>query len=313
MQIISGPEILNKNFEGSVVTIGNFDGVHKGHVAIFKHLKKKSIELGLPSVVVTFEPHPIKVLAPGKAPDLITTFTQKCDLISAAGIDSLVVVPFTTEFSQTSAEEFVRKTLCDSLGMKHIVIGHDYAFGKDRAGNFLTLQKLGAERGFSFEDMNPIGDEETVFSSSLVRRMVTDGDVSQASRILGRYHSISGTVVHGREIGKTIGFPTANISSHNELIPKDAVYAVMVSVDGQLVKGACNIGLNPTFDGGVHSIEVFLLDFTDQIYGHDIEIYFVQKLRDVKRFLDVSELINAISSDVEKVRTILENIDMQLI
>jgi len=313
MRIISGTEICNKYFEGSVVTIGNFDGVHKGHVEIFMHLKERSRKLGLPSVVVTFEPHPLKILAPDKAPSLITTFEQKVSLISASGIDCLVIVPFTTNFSRTTAEDFVRFTLCDSLGMRHIVIGHDYAFGKDRKGNFMTIQNIAKERGFTFEDMNPIGENNIVFSSSLVRKMVSNGDVHSASEILGRYHVISGTVVHGREIGHSLGFPTANISSSNELIPKDGVYAVMASIEGELVKGACNIGLNPTFEGGKHTIEVYLLDFNAQVYGHDIEICFVERLRDVRKFLDISGLTDAIGHDVAKTRMILENINRQLI
>jgi len=313
MRIVTGTEILNKNFEGSVVTIGNFDGVHKGHLEIFRHLKDKARRLDLPTVVVTFEPHPLKVLAPDKAPELITTFEQKARLIADSGIDCLVVVTFTTEFSLTSAEEFVRNTLCDSLGMSHIVIGHDYAFGRGREGNYLTLEKIGAEQGFTLEDMNPIGESGIVFSSSLVRRMVAEGDMGSASKILGRYHTISGTVVHGREIGHKIGFPTANISTSNELIPTDGVYAVMVAVEGKLVKGACNIGLNPTFNGGKHTIEVFLLDFTGEIYGRELSVCFVQRLRDVRKFSDASALKLAIGQDVEQTRAILDRVDGELI
>ena len=313
MLIITDPELFNSYFKNSALTIGNFDGVHKGHVEIFRHLKERSRSLELPAVAVTFEPHPLKVLAPAKAPDLITTFKQKTELISASGIDCLVVIPFTPAFASTSADEFVRNILCDSLGMIHIVIGHDYAFGRGRDGNFMTLQKIGAERGFTLEDMNPIGENGLVFSSSLVRRMVADGDLESASQILGRYHTISGTVVHGREIGHTLGFPTANISTPNELIPQDGVYAVMVSVEGKLVKGACNIGLNQTFDGGTHTIEVFLLDFSGEIYGREISVCFVQRLRDVRKFSDASALKLAIGQDVKQTRAILDGADEGLI
>jgi len=307
MRIVTGLEIFNQDFEKSAVTIGNFDGVHKGHVEIFRHLIERGRSLELPTIVVTFEPHPLKVLAPDKAPILITTFRQKAELISATGIDFLVVIPFTSEFSLTTADEFVRNTLCDALGMRHIVIGHDYAFGRGREGNFLTLQKIGAERRFSLEDMNPIGENGSIFSSSLVRRMVADGDVETAAKILGRYHTISGRVVHGREIGKTLGFPTANIATDNELIPLDGVYAVMVSVDGEHMKGACNIGLNPTFEGGARTIEVFLLDFSGQIYGKEISLSFVQRLREIRKFNGAAELMLAIDQDVERTRTILTN------
>lgn len=313
MRIISGLEKFNHNFKDSVITIGNFDGVHKGHIEIFRHLRERGKSLELPTVVVTFEPHPLKILLHDKAPVLITTFRQKAALIAATGIDYLVVIPFTPEFSLTTANEFVRNSLCDVLGMRHIIIGHDYAFGRGREGSFLTLQNIGRERGFTLEDMSPIGENGSVFSSSLVRRFVADGDVESAAKILGRYHTISGTVVHGREIGKTIGFPTANISSDNELIPRDGVYAVMVSVDGGMVKGACNIGLNPTVAGGARTIEVFLLDFSGEIYGKSISLCFVQRLRDVMKFADVSALKYAIQQDVELTATVLEGIDNQLL
>lgn len=313
MRRITGLDIYNKNFEGSIVTIGNFDGVHKGHVEIFRHLKEKSRRLDLPAVVVTFEPHPLKVLAPDMAPPMITTFDQKAALIAEVGIDCLAVASFTPAFAQMSADDFVRDILCDSLGMRHIVIGHDYAFGRGREGSYVTLEKMAAVRGFSLEDMNPIGERGIIFSSSLVRRAVLDGDMESASKILGRYHMISGSVIHGREIGQTLGFPTANISTSNELIPLDGVYAVMVLVDGQLVKGACSIGLNPTFNGGIHAIEVFLLDFSGQIYGREIAVYFVQRLREVRKFSDASELMRAISHDVEQTRTILDRVDGKLI
>jgi riboflavin kinase / FMN adenylyltransferase len=307
MRIVTGMNIYDKIIEASVVTIGNFDGVHRGHAEIFAHLKQKSIGLGFPSVVVTFEPHPLKILAPESALSLITTFEQKATLIEKSGIDYLVVVPFSKEFSQMPANDFVLKILCSSLGMRHIIIGHDYAFGSGREGNFKTLANLGKLNGFTLEDLPPVGEEGAIFSSSLVRSAVADGDMAAASRILGRYYQITGTVVHGREIGQALGFPTANIATTNELFPSDGVYAVMVEVDGQRVKGASNIGRNPTFGGDTRTIEVFLLDFSGDIYGHGITVNFVQRLRSEQRFSDVSALKKAISQDVANSRIILEN------
>jgi riboflavin kinase/FMN adenylyltransferase len=240
---------------------------------------------------------------------MITTFAQKVALIASAGVDCLVVVPFTAEFARMTADDFVRNMLCDSLGMRHIIIGHDYAFGKGRQGNFTTLERIGAEKGFTLEDMEPVGEEGVVFSSSLVRRLISAGDMEAASGVLGRYHVISGTVVHGRDIGRTLGFPTANLVTNNELLPPDGVYAAMVSIDGRLVEGACSIGLNPTFDGGSRAIEVFLLDFADQIYGREIAVCFVQRLRDIIKFPDIPELIGAITRDVRRTRDILAAID----
>lgn len=313
MRIITGLEIFNKNFDKSVVTIGNFDGVHLGHVELFRRLKASSHSHNLPSVAVTFEPHPLKVLAPESAPGLITTFEQKVALISDAGVDCLAVVPFTIEMSQMTAESFVTKVLCESLGMRHLIIGHDYAFGRGREGNYETLERLGLELGFTLEDLEPVGDGEMVFSSTLVRSRMITGDMAAVSKILGRYHMISGTVVHGREIGHSIGFPTANISTRNELIPPDGVYAVVVLVDGRLVKGACDIGINPTFEGGQRTVEVFLLDFSGQIYGSEIAVYFVHRLRDVKKFPGVAELVKAIKNDVETTRTILDQVQQNFI
>lgn len=313
MRIVKGREIYNRNFKDSILTIGNFDGVHKGHLEIFRHLKMKSRRLEMPAIVVTFEPHPLKVLAPDKAPDLITTFEQKAELISASGIDGLVVVPFTPEFSRTPADDFVSEMLCDSLGMRHMVIGHDYAFGRGREGNYETLEKLSRSKGFTLEDMEPIGEGGVIFSSSLARRLIAAGDMEGAAGTLGRYHMIAGTVVHGRDIGHSLGFPTANIATRNELLPPDGVYAVMASVEGKLIQGACNIGCNPTFEGKERTIEVFLLDFSGQIYGRDIMICFVQRLREVMKFPDASALMLAISHDVDQARTILNSVDGQLV
>ena len=243
------------------------------------------------------------------APSLITTFDQKAALIEESGIDYLIVVPFSKEFSRLPASDFVLNILCSPLGMRHIIIGHDYAFGRNREGNFNTLEILGLQNGFTLEDLPPIGEEGIVFSSSLVRAAIADGDMAAAARILGRFYQISGTVVHGREIGHALGFPTANIATPNELLPPDGVYAVMVDVDGQHVKGACNVGCNPTFGVNARTIEVFLLDFSGHIYDHGVTVQFVQWLRPEQKFPDVEALKSAISQDVAAIRAILENTD----
>jgi riboflavin kinase / FMN adenylyltransferase len=313
MRILTGSEIINHNFNGSVVTIGNFDGVHRGHTEMFRLLTSQSAQLGLPSIVVTFEPHPLVFLAPEVAPPLITTFEQKAALIAEAGIDFLVVIEFTREFSMIEAEIFVRDFLCTSLGMRHIIIGHDYAFGRNRQGNYETLARLGAELHFTLEDLDPVGAGDTVFSSSLVRRMIADGDVGRAATILGRYHVITGRVVHGREIGQKLGFPTANIATRNQLIPADGVYAVMVAVADQLFQGACTIGTNPTFEGKERTIEVFLLDFDGSLYERELVLCFVQRLREVIKFADAVTLIQAIELDVSSTRTILAACDLSMV
>lgn len=309
MRILRDPDIFNNTLNGSVVTIGNFDGVHRGHLEIFRCLKFQSALLGLPSVVVTFEPHPMAVLSPENAPQLITTFEQKTALIAEAGIDHLAVFEFTREFSRIAPEAFVRDFLCKALGMRHLIIGHDYSFGRGRQGNYETLASLGPACGFTLEDLDPVGEGGVIFSSSLARRLVSTGDMPGAAAILGRYHVISGRVVHGREIGQMLGFPTANIQTDNQLIPPDGVYAVMVAVGDTLLEGACNIGSNPTFDGKGRTIEVFLLDFAGQLYDREIAICFVQRLRGEKKFPDIEALIHAIEQDVAATRAILADVD----
>jgi riboflavin kinase/FMN adenylyltransferase len=197
--------------------------------------------------------------------------------------------------------------------MRHIIIGHDYAFGRDRSGNYATLAVMGASGGFSIEDIEPFGDDGRIYSSSLVRRLIASGDMSEVATILGRYHVISGRVVHGREIGSKIGFPTANIETDNELIPPDGVYAVMVSVGDHLIKGACNIGTNPTFVSRHRTIEVFLLDYSGQLYDSTLAVSFVRRLRDEKKFPDAETLVQAISHDVTKTRAVLAKADRDLV
>jgi riboflavin kinase/FMN adenylyltransferase len=313
MQILERLDIGTKYFDASVVTIGNFDGVHRGHVELFRHVKDRAARFGFPSVAVTFDPHPLTILAPESAPALITTFLQKAELISQSGIDYLAVINFTRDFSSIPAELFVRSHLCHAFGMRHMIIGHDYVFGQNRTGNFETLTRMGPELGFSVEDVEPFGEDSTIYSSSLVRRLIGCGDMTTAAVVLDRYYGISGRVVHGRAIGTQIGFPTANIVSENQLIPPDGVYAVMVSFGDALIKGACNIGNNPTFEGINRSIEVFLLDFDDQLYGENLDVSFIHRLRDTKKFPDTDSLISAIRLDVDASRNILESTRKEMI
>jgi len=313
MQILRNPEFSKPCINNSVVTIGNFDGVHLGHREIFRRMKDVADANGYTTVVVTFEPHPLAVVAPDNVPPLITTVEQKAALIAEEGIDCLAVIEFTPEFSRITAESFVRDVLCSSLGMRHIIIGHDYAFGRDRQGNYETLARLGEECGFSLQDIDPVGEGDTIFSSSLVRRLISNGELPATTTILGRYYAISGQVIHGRQIGSNLGFPTANISTRNELIPQDGVYAVMVAVDDKLLQGACSIGTNPTFGEGERTIEVFLLDFSGQLYGREIAICFVKRLREVRKFSDVEKLIRTIEGDIIMTREILSTVNNGLV
>lgn len=289
----------------TVLTIGNFDGVHRGHREIFSRVRQRADLLDAAAVVVTFDPHPLKLLDPARPLRLITTREQKCSLIAESDIDLLLVIPFTPAFAATPAEAFVRTVLHRGLGMQALVIGHDYAFGRGREGNEQVLERLAGELGFELIALDPVGERDLLFSSSSVRRLVAWGDVAGAVGVLGRCHRVAGQVVPGRRIGRTLGFPTANLVTANELIPADGVYAVRVEVDGELHQGACSIGVNPTFDGGSHTIEAFLFDYDGDLYGRELILHFVERLRDIVRFADVESLMAQIRDDVARCRELL--------
>lgn len=298
-------EEITASLRDAVVTIGNFDGVHLGHREIFRKLKREAAEIGGVSVVVTFDPHPLKVLPTTRSVTLINTVEEKITLIEASGVDYLVIIPFNMEFAAISAEEFVRDILLARLGMQRLVIGHDYAFGRNREGNVKLLRRLGNELSFVVEELAPITDGQVVYSSSLVRRMILAGDVADVVHFLGRNFSVAGRVVHGEKRGKLLGFPTANIATDKELIPADGVYAVKVRIAEVLYDGACNIGHNPTFQGGKRTVEVFIFDFAGELYGEEVRIYFFERLRGEEKFATVEELVTAIGRDVAQCRRIL--------
>lgn len=297
-------------FPRAVVTVGNFDGVHLGHRAIFRKIRQTAAEQGGVSVVVTFAPHPLKVLAPERDFRLITTYAEKERLIAESDIDVLVIIPFSREFAAIPAENFVRDLLVGRIGMKSLVVGFDYVFGRNRTGNVGLLRRLGDELGFSVAVLEQVGNEETGFSSSMVRELVSSGDVQGVVPLLGRYFSVGGEVVHGFHRGKQLGFPTANIEVEEELLPKPGVYAVKVEGDGWVCDGACNIGNNPTFYGTNETVEVHLLDFDADLYGRNLRVYFVERIRDDREFPDIFLLQEGIRNDVSRCRKILANVSL---
>jgi riboflavin kinase / FMN adenylyltransferase len=310
MEIIRNLSHIGK-LRNPVATIGNFDGVHMGHRQIFRQLKQAAADANGVSVVITFEPHPLKVIPSGKKIRLISTYEEKERLLEASGIDYLIVIPFTREFAAISAREFVSDVLVRSLGITKLIIGYDYAFGRNREGNIGFLRLLGKEYGFAVEVLEPIWDGKTLFSSTNIRKMVEDGNVSDVVRLLGRHFSIGGKVVHGHHRGKLLGFPTANIQTDHELIPKCGVYAVKVKIDGTFYDGACNIGPNPTFDDEAISIEVFIFDFGGDLYGQNLQLFFVERVRDERKFPDPGILQQAIAADVSRAREILKETIVQ--
>jgi len=305
MQIIRDLDDLNEPLQDAVVTIGNFDGVHLGHREIFRRVINRAREIGGPAVVYTFVPHPLKLLAPERAPLLINTNREKEVLIEASCIDVLICAPFDQAMAAMPAHRFVREILVEKVGMRHLVVGYDYLFGKGREGNAELLQRMGEYLGFAVEVLEPISGAGQVYSSTRIRQMVCEGQVREVVEILGRNFTLEGRVVHGFKRGQKLGFPTANLQTDKELLPKPGVYAVKVKRGTAIIDGVLNIGLNPTFEAAGLCIEVHLLDFDDQLYGEDLRVYFVERLRDEMAFADPTQLVQAIGEDIRKARKIL--------
>jgi len=305
MIIFRDVDDIHDKLVNAVVTIGNFDGVHLGHREIFRRVREGAREVGGVSVVITFVPHPLKLLPSRKALRLITPYAEKEGLIEASGIDYLIIIPFTEQFASIAAADFVSRILVGRIGMKMLIIGYDYAFGRNREGNVALLSKLGAEYGFDLEVLAPIGSGDTIYSSTRIRELIGEGDVEGVVSLLGRHFSLDGTVVHGHHRGKGLGFPTANLATDNELIPMQGVYAVKVRLGDALYDGACNIGSNPTFDDRAMSIEVFIFDFAGDLYDSRMRVYFVARIRDEQKFPTAVALQQAIQSDIARCREIL--------
>jgi len=309
MRVIDNLAEIRQPFPRAVVTIGNFDGVHIGHQALLHTVTEKAETIGGTAVVLTFEPHPVRVLTHNGYPPLITLRPQKIELIEKAGIDVLVSIPFTREFAAVSARSFVIDILLAKLGVTVLVVGQDYRFGKNREGN-LNLLRSYAE-AFDFEvvvvDWVPMSaDIPFRVSSTRIRELVMAGAVDDAQKLLGRFYQIRGRVTTGRQRGgRLLGFPTANIALSDELCPKAGIYAVKVEWSGRLYNGVANIGYSPTFDDNDFTVEVHLMDFNESIYEQEIRINFVRRIRDEVKFENLSALSEQIGRDVSAARDIL--------
>lgn len=289
---------------GAAVALGNFDGVHVGHQALFLSARSHR-----PAVAFTFDPHPGKVLQPDLAPKLITLLPRKLELLEDQGLDAVIVQKFTAEYARTSAEAF-EAALFDQLGARHIVIGYDFTYGAKRAGNVDALKAAAAKRGAVVHIVPPVTVDGVVASSSKIREYILEGRVSAAQRLLGRYFDLDGFVVPGAGRGRTIGFPTANVDTQNELRPAAGVYAVRAFLKegaGKLsagLPGAANIGVKPTFGGTEVTIEIHLIDWQGDLYGKELRVQFLERLRPEQRFGSVAELTGQIKRDVEAARTV---------
>ena len=308
MKIIKGIENLKRSFRNPVVTLGNFDGLHLGHQQIFKRVKQEASKIRGQGVVITFEPHPLKVLAPQKFLPLLTPFKKKMMLIEKSGIEIVLCIEFSLTFSEISDSEFIENILVEKVKVKKVIIGYNYHFGKGQRGDAQTLKDAGKVFDFDVEVVEPLRVGETIVSSSKIRNLIQRGEVEEASKLLGRNYPVIGKVVGGEKRGQTLGFPTANLEISDELYPKTGVYAVEVVWHQKRFNGLANIGSNPTFSaqtskgGEPFLLEVHILGFNENIYGKEIEVYFKKRIRDEVRFESPSLLIEQIKKDIQWAR-----------
>jgi riboflavin kinase/FMN adenylyltransferase len=281
-----------------VLALGNFDGLHRGHLKIIERVKRGAVERGGVPMAMTFDPHPPRVVRPDKAPPLLMTKAQRLEALQHAGITCVAVVRFTPELSRWDPETFVRTVLVDWVRVAEVWVGANFLFGHDRSGNFSILRTLGQRYGFRAEKIDPVRYKEFVVSSTRIRRLVAEGRIDEAGALLGHHYYVDGVVVEGRRRGREIGFPTANLRTVNELIPPHGVYATTLSIDGIVRAALTNIGVRPTFDDGQGtSIETHVLGFDEDLYGREVRLSFVQRLRDERRFEDVDALRAQIDAD----------------
>ncbi|MBN1227004.1 MAG: bifunctional riboflavin kinase/FAD synthetase [Deltaproteobacteria bacterium] len=308
MAIVCNLNNLPDGIKNPVVTIGNFDGVHKGHQTIFKKVIKHARDIKGTAGVITFDPHPIKITAPDSARPLITPLDQKRELILNQGIELFVIINFSYEFSTISATEFIKDVLVTRLGIKEIIVGYDYVFGRHRKGGIELLKRMGKEFDFSVYQIKPVYVGKTLVSSTLIRTLVENGDITEAKRLLGRSYQIRGKVIKGMNRGGPIlGYPTANLMLSDELVPKKGVYIVTVGIDGKTFQGLTNIGYNPTFTNNELSVETYIFDFSENILGKDIRLNFLSRLRDEITFTNASDLSQQIDQDVEIAKRFFKN------
>lgn len=298
MKIIRDIQNINKSITYPVLTIGNFDGVHLGHQAIFKKVVDRVKEVDGTGIVFTFEPHPKKILLPEKYLASLTTFEKKLELIEKAGIDMIICADFTPDFAALSSREFTKSLLVEKICVKEVFVGHDFNFGKGRGGTAECFQEMGEEFDFKVEVLDAVKINGGIVSSSFIRDLIANGQVSKATRYLGRPYSLEGKVVGGCKKGSAIGFPTANLDIHDSLIPHTGVYAVQIIVQKKTFNGVANIGYNPTFKRKLLTVEVHIFDFAEDLYDQTIRLFFINRIRDEVAFSSTEELKIQIQKDI---------------
>jgi len=301
MQVFESLDIAEQ-FANPILTIGSYDGLHVGHKKIIDRVREKALAINGTAVLMTFDPHPLRVIRPDKVVGMVTPVYLKKKLIEEAGIDVLFVLPFNDEFRLITPEEFVRRILVETLAIKGLIVGYDFKFGRQGKGTIDDLRTLSGRYGYSFEVQSPITLDGEKVGSNRIRKMIAEGEVEKAGRHLGRPYMIEGLVVPGEARGRSIGFPTVNLQTEFELVPKRGVYITSVRIDGVERPAVTNIGYNPTFDGTRRTIETHILDFSGDLYGKGAALYFLQRVRDEVKFRSVDELKTRIGADVRMAR-----------
>ncbi|MDH5407119.1 MAG: bifunctional riboflavin kinase/FAD synthetase [Gammaproteobacteria bacterium] len=301
MELIRGLHNLRPRHHGCVATIGNFDGVHLGHQAVIGQLAEEAARLGLPAVVITFEPQPMEYFLKDKVPARLTRFREKIIALRRFAVDRVLALAFNQSFASLTAEVFIEKILVEGLGIRYLVVGDDFRFGKNRLGDFRLLQTAGLQHGFQVVNMHTFAIDNERVSSTRVRQALDSGDLHTAECLLGRDYRMSGRVVHGEKLGRQLGYPTANIYLHRRASPLQGIFVVEVyGLEGEPLQGVASLGTRPTVDGKKVLLEVYLFDFDREIYGEHLQVSFLHKLRDEEKFDSLEELKAKIADDVQR-------------
>ena len=306
MEVCRALDKLKGKFNNPAITLGNFDGVHLGHQKIFTHLLKRASDIGGEALVFTFDPHPVKVLRPELSPSLITPTHEKLKLMKAFGINAVILTDFTKEFAAIHPSAFVEDVLINTLGSKLVVVGHDFSFGKGKEGTIDYLKVLGKRHKIHVEIVDALKVNGEIVSSTAIRKLIHSGKMTEAAKLLGRQYSIEGKVIQGSGRGKQLGFPTANLKLYGELIPKDGVYAIKVTIGEAEKLGIANIGLRPTFRETERSVEIHIFGFKKDIYNEDLKVTFIERIREERGFSSPEELTQQIQKDIVIAKKILE-------
>ena len=307
MRLIRGLHNLRPEDHGCVATIGNFDGIHLGHQAVIGQLAEEAADLGVPSLLISFEPQPMEYFQPSKAPARLTRLREKLQALRRYSVDQVLCLSFNRALAEMPAEVFIKDILIDALKIKYLVVGDDFRFGKDRVGDFAMLQQAGEQFGFQVVNMHTFSIDGERVSSTRIRSALEQGDLAEAERLLGRAYRMSGRVVHGEKLGRQLGFPTANIDLHRKATPLQGIFVVEVfGLEGEPLPGVASLGTRPTLDGKKILLEVYLFDFDQDIYGRHLQVSFLHKLRDEVKYTTLEALTEQIQIDVDEAKAYFE-------